>query len=272
MKLKISLLLLLTVGWGQACTKAEPRTPQRVEPEYDVFLLIGQSNMAGRGEMLPEDLDPIEGVWLLDDNDRPAPATNPLNRYSTVRKELSLQQISPGYSFSREIAARTGRKVLLVVNALGGSSIGQWSKNAALIQDEHSIGYNRRQLYEEILVRAKRARKYGTIKAILWHQGEANASEKLIPYYLPALKKFVEDLRTDLGMPTLPFIAGELGPWREQHVKFNEMLRLLPGSIPYSGYVSAEGCTANPDNLHFTREAQLLLGERYAERVLEMCY
>lgn len=272
MKIKILLLLLLTAIWDQGCTEPASRSPRSDRTEYDVFLLIGQSNMAGRGKMEADDLSHIDGVWLLDNDDRPTPASNPLNRYSSVRKELSLQQIGPGYTFSREIAARTGHKILLVVNALGGSSIGQWSKRADLIQDKNSIGYNRRQLYEEILVRARRARKYGAIKAILWHQGEANASEKLIPYYMPALKQFVEDLRTDLDMPYLPFIAGELGSWRDNYVQFNEMLHSISSNIPFSSYVSSEGCAPNSDNVHFTREAQFLLGERYAERVLEMCY
>ena len=34
--------------------------------DYDIYLLIGQSNCAGRGYFLPEDtLNVLEGVWLL---------------------------------------------------------------------------------------------------------------------------------------------------------------------------------------------------------------
>ncbi len=272
MRIRILWLVLLTVGWSAAVAEPVRQMPRNAEPEYDIFLLIGQSNMAGRGRMQPEDLAPIEGVWLLDDEGRPTPATNPLNRYSSVRKDLSWQQIGPGYAFSRRVAARTGRRILLVVNALGGSSIGQWRKDADLIQDASSIGYNRRQLYGEIVSRARQARKYGTIKAILWHQGESDARDTLVSNYLTVLKRFVEDLRADLGMPRLPFIAGELGSWREDYGAFNQILRDVSSRIPYSDCVSSEGCTANPDRIHFTREAQMLLGERYAERVLELCY
>lgn len=242
------------------------------EKEYDVYILIGQSNMAGRGEMEAEDYGVMEGIWLLDDKGKPVPAENPLNKFSTVRKGYRMQKIGPGYSFAKEIHERTGRKVLLVVNALGGSTIGQWKKSAGFIQDKESIGYNERKLYEEALYRARKARKYGTIKAVLWHQGEGNASPKLVPYYMKDLQRFVEDFRTDMKMMELPFIAGQIGAWREDFSSFNRMLSTIGNYIPFSACISSEGCGHNPDRLHFSRDGQILLGHRYAEAVIRLCY
>ena len=34
--------------------------------DYDIYLCIGQSNMAGRGDMAPGDDAVLEGVFLLD--------------------------------------------------------------------------------------------------------------------------------------------------------------------------------------------------------------
>ncbi|GAB1473894.1 hypothetical protein MASR2M69_13350 [Bacteroidota bacterium] len=56
-------------------------------------------------------------------------ATNPLNKYSTIRKDISMQQISMGFSFAKQMYKKTGRKVLLVVNARGGSTIEEWDKS-----------------------------------------------------------------------------------------------------------------------------------------------
>ena len=87
--------------------------------------------MAGRGEMLDEDMGVIaDNVYLLDDQGRVQLATNPLNQYSTIRKGLSEQKIGPGFSFAQNIAARTGRKILLVVNARGGTALSEWLKDA----------------------------------------------------------------------------------------------------------------------------------------------
>ena len=91
----ISLFVLLCMG-----TSAQ---------EYDLFLCIGQSNMAGRGYMSEEVLDTIPGVYLFNDRGQFEKAVNPLNRYSTIRKGMELQRVGPSYSFSKMIAVKTGR-------------------------------------------------------------------------------------------------------------------------------------------------------------------
>ena len=49
--------------------------------KYDIYLLIGQSNMAGRGTLLASDLNESpDGVFLLDSGDKPVPATHPFNQ------------------------------------------------------------------------------------------------------------------------------------------------------------------------------------------------
>lgn len=76
---------------------------------FDIYLLIGQSNCAGRGYMLEQDTtQTLDGVWLLNDHGEPEPAKAPLNRYSNIRKGLSWQMIGPGYSFGKAIHEMTG--------------------------------------------------------------------------------------------------------------------------------------------------------------------
>ena len=240
---------------------------------FDVFLLIGQSNMAGRGTMLPEDVtEKLENVWLLNEEGEAVEAHNPLNQYSTVRKSLSMQQINPGYSFSKKIVRETGRKVLLVVNALGGSSIGMWEKTAGFVTDAASIAYGKLKLYDEAVRRTRQAMELGELKAILWHQGEANSSNP--DSYKTVLAQFVSDLRADLGTPDVPFICGELAYWRSSSAGFNEMIRTVSTVVPYSDWVSAEGAGMLKDETdpHFSRDGQILIGERYADKVLQMCY
>ncbi len=240
---------------------------------FDIFLLIGQSNMAGRGTMLPGDeTETLENVWLLDTEGVAVEAHNPLNQYSTVRKGASMQQINPGYAFSKKVAKETGRKILLVVNALGGSSIGMWKKTAGPVTDAASIAYGKLKLYDEAVRRTRQAMEFGELKAILWHQGEANSGDP--EGYKSVLKQFVSDLRSDLGVPDVPFVCGELAYWRSSSAGFNEMIRTVSEFIPNSDCVSAEGAGMLKDETdpHFSREGQILLGERYADKVLRMCY
>ncbi|MCD8261926.1 MAG: sialate O-acetylesterase [Bacteroides sp.] len=256
----------------------EKLSPQK-DGEYDVYLLIGQSNMAGRGYMvLPADTNYImQNVWLLNGDDIPEPAKNPMNRYSTVRKPMDQQRISPATTFGESVAARTGRRILIVMNALGGSSIEQWSKDAPVISDRNSIGRDTLQLYAEAIRRAKIAQQYGTLRGILWHHGEANSSASKVVHYPYQLAQLAENLRTDLDAPDVPFIAGELAYWRNEgkgSVAFNEMIRQIRTFVPNSDWISAEGTDPMKDesDYHFGREGQLLLGRRYAEKILSLVY
>ena len=152
------LFLLCVLVWGRLEAHAEK--PLKT---LDLYLCIGQSNMAGRGKLSPEVMDTLQNVYLLNADDQFEPAVNPLNRYSTIGKGLSWQQAGPAYGFAKTMATKK-HPVGLIVNARGGSSIRSWVKNA-----KPSGGY-----YDEAIRRAKEAMKYGTLKAIIWHQGEAD--------------------------------------------------------------------------------------------------
>lgn len=92
--------------------------------------------------------------YLLNSQDLWEPAMNPLNRYSTIWKGLGMQKLNPGYSFSKSIIEKDKDiSIGLVVNAKGGSSIKQWSKES--------------KFYKEAVRRIKSALKTGVIKGVL---------------------------------------------------------------------------------------------------------
>ncbi|MDE6348000.1 MAG: sialate O-acetylesterase, partial [Bacteroides sp.] len=154
---------------------------------YDLYLCIGQSNMAGRGTLTEEVSDTLADVYLFNDREVFEKAANPLNRYSTIRKDIKMQGVGPAYSFAKTMVAKTGRKIGLVVNARGGSSIRSWKKGA-------EDGY-----YEEALSRIRSAMKQGTLKAILWHQGETDCAQPEM--YREAIQELGANCRTDVNLP-----------------------------------------------------------------------
>lgn len=222
---------------------------------YNVYLLIGQSNMAGRGYMAIEDSSKtIDGVYLLNDKGKAEPASHPLNRYSTVRKNISMQQVGPGGSFGKEMRRKTGKNILLVVNAKGGTSIKEWGKGE--------------RLYREAVRRGKAGMKYGKLKGILWLQGCSDA--KKIKTYPGSLMELAAALRNDLGVKAkdVPFVAGQLPYWRPDFKDFNEMITNIKEWIPNSDWVSTnrlEGRGEKSDP-HYNRESQEILGKRFAEK------
>ena len=229
----------------------------------DLYLCIGQSNMAGRGKLSPAVMDTMQNVYLLNAEDQFELAVNPLNRYSTIGRGLTGEYLGPVYSFAKAMASKK-HPVGLIVNARGGTSIRSW-----LNSTEKTGGL----YYNEALRRTKEAMKYGKLKAIIWHQGEADCQYP--EGYKKKIIKLMTDLRNDLGIPDLPVIVGQLAEWNwtkkpyipEGTKPFNDMIKDISSFLPNSACVSSEGLKPlkNEKDPHFDADSQIILGRRYAE-------
>ncbi|MFT6865656.1 MAG: hypothetical protein ACJA08_000479 [Cyclobacteriaceae bacterium] len=225
----------------------------------DVYFIIGQSNTAGRAEIEAQDTVSLNDVYLLNDVNSWIPAKNPLNAYSTIRKDLVHQKLGYAYTFGEMVHRVTGKDIGLVVNARGGSNINEWLKGA-------NAGY-----FDSAYVRisAALALPNTQLKGILWHQGESNKNDTLT--YLSKLKSLITDFRDTLDMPNLSFIAGQISQLRPENSNFNKLIRTLPDSVANTDIVESFGLMAF-DSTHFDSESQRILGRRYASKVLEMQY
>lgn len=235
--------------------------------DYDVYLLIGQSNMAGRGSFQPEDTTKtIDGVWLLNSEGVPEKAKAPLNKYSSIRKDLKLQGYSPANNFSQLMHSRTGRKILLVINAKGGSSINSWQPD------------RQENFLNEAVRRTRQAMLHGQVKGILWHQGETDVQKKT-PDYVGKFKRMITALRDSIGQGNIPVVVGQLGQWEwapEEDIRnFNDsVVPDICKKVENCSYVTSDGLGRlfkdKPHDPHFSRKAQIELGRRYADAMIPL--
>ena len=149
--IKIWSVLFCLMCWS-GCLRLGAQVKQ-TPYELDIYLCIGQSNMAGRATLTPEVMDTLKHVYLFNDKDAFEEAVNPMNRYSTIRKDMSMQRLGPAYAFGKEMYKQTGKEIGLVINARGGSSINSWLKGSV-------DGY-----YEQALARVREAMKHGRLRA-----------------------------------------------------------------------------------------------------------
>jgi hypothetical protein len=156
------------------------------------FLLIGQSNMAGRGYL--EEVDPIENKDIfIFRNDNWVMAKEPLH---TDKPDLA--GIGLGMSFAETLQRKSGKKIGVIPCAYGGTSLNAWQKGG--------------RLYATAEGETLKALKNSTLKGILWHQGESDADslEKAVSYKERFLF-FIDSLLNDIGIPNIPIILGGLG-------------------------------------------------------------
>lgn len=239
----------------------------------DVFLLLGQSNMKGRGVMPEEPArDPRIAMMHLRD-DLWYVARHPLH---LVGDPLTFHGadnagVGPGLAFARARLAHDPKaRVALVPCAVGGSSIRLWHRGARLYDAA---------LRRALLARQATAAAGGVIRGVLWLQGEADATAEGLPEYEASLLRLVDDLRVDLGIPDLPFLACTIGEMRREDApeklrlksEMNRLLLSLPSKRAWTDCVDARDLTTHlGDFVHFDSAAQEEIGRRYAHRYLEL--
>ena len=125
-------------------------------------------------------------------------------------------------------------------------------------------------LFDNAVNNARLAARTSEIVGILWHQGESDCKDELYPTYQVRLETMIQALRKELNLNDVPFIVGGLGDYLQfyplkNYVHINHALKNIADNNESVGFVSAEGLTANPDNLHFNSESLYDFGIRYFE-------
>ncbi len=218
--------------------------------DFHLFLLAGQSNMAGRGIMEPGDELPVDRVLMLTKDLQWVPAAHPVHYDKPAIAGFGL-----GLDFAKQyLADHPGVTVGLIPAACGGSSILHWRKGAYFPDtDSHP--------YDDALIRTNKALESGTLKGILWHQGEADVFERSGEYE-ELLTELFARFRENFGRD-LVILTGQLA--------FEPSCCRVPGTAAVdaalkkagSAFAPADGLTLNDDVTHFDRKSLVEFARRY---------
>ena len=256
--------------------------PEYADPNFQIYLCFGQSNMEGNATPEAQDYENVSerfkmmaavdfsnpvrkrGEWYI--------AIPPLCRQGTG--------LTPADYFGRTMVEKQADNITVgVINvAVGGTSIkgfmeeyvadyvaseADWFKNYMACYDNNPF----RRLVET----AKRAQNYGIIRGILMHQGETDGG---MGNWVQNVKKVYERLldELDLSADNVPLLAGETVQTDQGGYcgGFNNVIATLPNVIPTAHVISSKGCPQKGDGLHFTAEGYRTIGKRYAECMLEL--
>ena len=226
---------------------------------FHLFLLVGQSNIAGRGKVTPADKKSHPRVLMLNKAGQWVPATDPLH-FDKPR----MVGVGLGKTFGTVVAQKNPRVTVgLIPCAHGGSPIAVW-------QPGRYYKPTRGHPWDDAIKRAKLAMKAGTLKGILWHQGESDSKQGLSEVYEKNLHDLVSRFRKELVVPQVPFIAGQMGvfkerPWSDAKKRVDQVHRELPMKIKNAGFVDSKGLSHKGDKVHFNASSYREFGRRYAD-------
>ena len=220
-----------------------------------VFLLIGQSNMSGRGVIgdLPDISTPHVCVFR-DHAWEEAHEPVVLDKPALAGEGMAL-------AFGNALFMMTGHEIGLIPCSLGGSGLDEWLPGMPL--------------FETAVSQTKAALAADTdaeLCGILWHQGENDSRhlDKSLSY-LKRLRQVMGALKCRLACdPLLPVLVAELGDYLDDnatslyHRLINRALHDFAESSPAYCCVEAHDLEDKGDALHFSAQSQRRLGIRFA--------
>jgi hypothetical protein len=225
--------------------------------QTDIYIMAGQSNMIG-----------VQGGQT--------PTQNPSNLFAMAHDGSWVQArdplytgggVGPGVAFADRLASLTGNPIGVVPCAVSGSSLSQWMPD-----------YTTYTLYGCMLNRARIASQFGTIRGLVWYQGEADTMDRNnVELYSARMHVLFQAIRSDLGIPDLPIIFVQLGPdphnqaypyWYTIQAWQAAIGRAHPRRI---GMVTAADLHAIPGNpFHLDLQSQIVLGGRIADAMYNL--
>ncbi len=232
---------------------------QSADPVFHIFMLMGQSNMAGVAPHQPSDMNTDERLKVWGGCGQTAGQWNtakpPLNDCPGQKGWNLNNVVDPGTWFGKTLldALPEGHTIGLVGTAESGESINTFISGGA----HHQMILNK--------IAAVKTAENARLSGIIFHQGESDNGQQAWPGKVVQL---YNEVKAAWGIDyDVPFILGELpngGCCSGHNVRVHEAADLLP-----EGYWVTQSGTSVMDQYHFDHASTVLMGKRYGEKMIE---
>lgn len=295
-KVLLSVALLLT-GQGMVSNGVKAQQP---DPDFFIFLGIGQSNMQGKATIAKSDKK-TDSNFTAEDWARYFKLiivnedASKIGTWETALPPIVRPDTKLGVTdhFGRYLVKGLDEryKIGVAVVAVDGCSNRAFSKDSLICDAYLKEAKNSNSTwvteaaaqygnypYGTLVKMAKIARKSGVIKGIIYHQGETDAAQDG-DAWLARVYELYTNLLTDLNLSidSVPFIAGEpvqknMGgvcydaiPWVD---KIPAYFKEKSGKD--IAYVASSKDLTNMDQYHFSSDGYRKIGARYGEIMLPL--
>lgn len=310
-------LLALSVVVSAACAEAGSKTVK-------VFILAGQSNMVGHGkledgrkeagseETAPGGIGSLR--WYVNKNEKlyGANGESPLIDSKgawLVRDDVFLNRdpleardnFGPEYAFGHIVGNAIDGPVLIIKTAWGGKSLGvdfrsPTSGTPPYKHEAESIGVYYRKMMQIVADLLENIEKYNPelrgckpeIVGFGWHQGwNDGCSADMVKEYEENMVNFINDVRKELGVPSLPFVIANSGMGNPTKGRRDDLCKIqlaigdrrkhsefagTVASVETRGFYRPGDQSPRECGYHwdFNGETHFLLGESMGKAMLEL--
>ncbi|MCK5797123.1 MAG: hypothetical protein KAI47_08070 [Deltaproteobacteria bacterium] len=238
-------------------------------PELQVLILAGQSNMVGLGYtklLSAADRASVPNAYIYYD-DGPHPNTN-TQKWMPLQSGFGVanDRFGPEVGFGHRLRTLWPQGAFAIIKvAVGGTAIkDRWAARKG-------------DLYKLLIatVKAQMASLHKTwqprLVGFVWMQGESDGTNhSAAAAYKGRLDTFITDVRQDLSAPALPFVAGLISPhagWPYANLVRDGTAALRAPQQPMEVVEAADLPRDPADTVHYDTNGSLALGRRFAEAI-----
>lgn len=198
--------------------------------------------------------------------------------------QSNMNGLDPALSFTPTVQKAFGKdNVIVVKDAKGGLPIRRWYKDWKPVKgeapaDKSKIG----DLYDRLMSKVVEATKNEKIASVtfVWMQGERDAKEKLGAVYADSMRGLIDQLAADLRRDDLNFVIGRLSDhgneWKPKNgwMAVREAQEKVADADPYGAWIDTDDLNdvekegKHIDDLHYTKEGFVTLGQRFADEAI----
>ncbi len=256
-----------TVPLDEILAKEKVGLPDELVGKMSLFVMAGQSNMSGKGT-LPEIQHVNYHIYVFGNDYRwrlaLEPIDSPMGQVDEVSRDL-YARYSPALSFATNLHAMEPERIIgLIPCAKGETSIMEWQQD-----------YSDQSLYGSCLKRIRAAGLFGKVDGIIFFQGEADTVDPEMASHLPLavnnyaemFEKYISDMRTDLGDPSLPVVFAQIGSNKNSQKYINWAIiqqQQKEVELTCSAMITSDDLELR-DEVHFTTASYQVIGARFAQ-------
>jgi hypothetical protein len=243
-------------------------------PTVQVYLLAGQSNMDGAGEVisLPADLRVAqEDVWIYWSGIPTWRGLVPSSNWTTGWGTY----FGPEVTFGRTLAdASDGTQIALIKHAVGGTALSDfWYPGESAEDPSRGAGYTQfTDTVTAALSDLEALELTPEIAGMIWMQGESDAFDVAsAEAYQSRMTAFIRRVREDVATPSLPFSMGLIDC--ESMCPYRDTIRAAQTAVASADlWVSTietdDVGSYVHDPIHYHGIGQRVMGQRFAQALL----
>jgi len=194
--------------------------------------------------------------------------------------QSNMAGLDPNASFTPAVEKEFGKENTIVIkDAQGGQPIRRWYKEWKPGEGSNEPAkYTPGDLYDRLMGKVKPAIEGQKIASVtfVWMQGERDAKELYGDVYGKSFEGLIKQLEADLKRDDINFVIGRLSDKDMENKQYkhwtlvrDEQVKVAEAS-PRGAWIDTDDLPMKGDNLHYSAEGYKTMGQRFAEKAIEL--